>query len=583
MDSRRISEALLNTQANDADLRKELQLRLYSASNEIAVVAASASDFIGLTPESIVLRFGRPMLAIRQNAVVIETQGAESKVWRQRLITASSLLQSSIRSVGRIEVQGHPNYRWLGTDWLVRPDILVTNRHVARKFTRRAGQKFQFEIGIGQRLMSADVDFLEEIDKTQSSAFDLSKVLHVEDKDGSDLAFFRVTGSGLAGPILLSEHKAPPSDLIAAVGYPARDSRVPDQDLMERLYANVYDKKRIAPGKVVDEANSLLRHDRPTLGGSSGSVLMDFKTGEAVGIYFAGRFLESNYALSSDRLAERLNGLERGASRQSFTDLKITDQTELNTTGDTSISFTVPLHMTVRLGDVVTSSRVTSPSVPNAALTPSQGDARRTDEGSELLTEGRHEDYDGSQGYQSRFLGHDFAVEMPQVVQDSKAILDFPTEGNAKETVLRYQNYSVVMNKARRMCFLREIKVDGNLSRRTKRTNSLLDSCISRNYQIIGECYGNPPKFTRSHMTRRENPAWGSRDEAHFGNADSMHITNAVPQMKSFNAGIWLGLEDYALENGRADDMKICVITSPLLYTETLYATEEKSHYSSGK
>ena len=65
------------------------------------------------------------------------------------------------------------------------------------------------------------------------------------------------------------------------------------------------------------------------------------------------------------------------------------------------------------------------------------------------------------------------------------------------------------------------------------------------------ECYGNPPKFSRGHMTRREDPVWGKPDEAALGNADSMHVTNVTPQMQSFNAPIWLGLEDYALQHAR--------------------------------
>jgi endonuclease G len=44
-----------------------------------------------------------------------------------------------------------------------------------------------------------------------------------------------------------------------------------------------------------------------------------------------------------------------------------------------------------------------------------------------------------------------------------------------------------------------------------------------------------------------------------------MHVTNAVPQMQVFNAGIWLGLEDYALEHARQDDMRISVSTGPFL------------------
>jgi endonuclease G len=65
-------------------------------------------------------------------------------------------------------------------------------------------------------------------------------------------------------------------------------------------------------------------------------------------------------------------------------------------------------------------------------------------------------------------------------------------------------------------------------------------------------------------MTRREDPVWGSAEEAARGNDDSMHVTNVVPQMQAFNAPIWLGLENYALGNARDGGMRISVITGPL-------------------
>ena len=79
----------------------------------------------------------------------------------------------------------------------------------------------------------------------------------------------------------------------------------------------------------------------------------------------------------------------------------------------------------------------------------------------------------------------------------------------------------------------------------------------------MNECYGNPPKFSRGHMTRREDPAWGDPETAKRGNEDSMHVTNTVPQMQAFNSPIWLALEDYALQHAREDDMKISVFTGP--------------------
>jgi endonuclease G len=69
-------------------------------------------------------------------------------------------------------------------------------------------------------------------------------------------------------------------------------------------------------------------------------------------------------------------------------------------------------------------------------------------------------------------------------------------------------------------------------------------------------------------MTRREDPIWGTPAEAELGNVDSMHVTNTVPQMQPFNAGIWLALESYALENARSDRMRISVFTGPFLIAD---------------
>jgi endonuclease G len=73
------------------------------------------------------------------------------------------------------------------------------------------------------------------------------------------------------------------------------------------------------------------------------------------------------------------------------------------------------------------------------------------------------------------------------------------------------------------------------------------------------------PKFSRGHMTRREDPIWGmDMKEASLGNLDSMHVTNATPQVQMFNSPVWLGLENYALENSRQDKIKISVFTGPI-------------------
>jgi endonuclease G, mitochondrial len=113
------------------------------------------------------------------------------------------------------------------------------------------------------------------------------------------------------------------------------------------------------------------------------------------------------------------------------------------------------------------------------------------------------------------------------------------------------------------MCFFSAVNIDGNQYRKSKRVGWKWDPRIPKSQQIMAECYGDTPKFSRGHMTRREDPGWGTAAIAKRGNEDSMHVTNVTPQMQAFNAPIWLALEDYALEHAKEDEMKICVFTGP--------------------
>ncbi len=466
--------------------------------------------------ETIVLRTGRPVLAIKQDEAQLVFDDADSAVWNSRLQEARSYLVRATRAVGRIEAEGH-SLAWLGTGWLVAPDTIVTNRHVAAEFGRRSGTTFVFRQSPGGDLMRASIDLLEEVDREDSLTLELGQILHIEDADGPDIAFLRVEqidGSSSVSPIALAE--APqPDDFVAVIGYPARDSRIPDVDLMDRIFGNVYDKKRLAPGQVIEPRSGTLTHDCSTLGGNSGSVVLSLATGDAVGLHFAGRFLEANYAVSSQVVAQRLDAVQsRRASRQQ--------------------ALGVPDPFRAGSGD------------------------------GEVFVEAVAEDYLDREGYDASFLGEGPEAPLPEVTQGVDDVMTFELDGR-DEQVLKYEHFSVLMSASRRLCRYSAVNIDGNLSKSFARVGWRSDPRIPPSAQIRDEPYGNPPQFSRGHMTRREDPIWGSDEAAAHGNADSMHVTNAVPQMQPFNAGIWLDLEDYALQNARRDDMRISVFTGPFL------------------
>lgn len=524
--------------------------------------------------ETIVLRTGRPVLAIFDGEPKLEFRDTDSEVWRERLTKARDGIAHAINAVGRIELENNPRFDWVGTGWLIDEDIVVTNRHVAGEFARTGGSGFVFRNGpFGT--MRASIDFLEEIDNPATYTFVIQKVLHIEPEGGPDLAFVQVKpdpGRKLAAPVLLSSSTGAPQDQVAVIGYPARDSRIPEADLMEDIFGNVYNKKRLAPGQLIVGGDGVIQHDCSTLGGNSGSVVLGLQSGEALGLHFSGRFLEANFAVSAALVADRLARVKGSESRglpalppkhaptaraepQSPTPGDRNPTATATTPGE--ITFQVPLTISVRLG---APASITTMTTSSPAATVSVTSAAADTEADEQFDEGRVEDYADREGYQSDFLGHGIDVPLPVVESDD--ILTFDDRGETTSE-LKYTHFSVVMNQKRRMCFYSAVNINGKKARKAKRGPWKIDPRIDEGLQIIKECYGNEPKFARGHMTRREDPIWGTEDEAVLGNKDSMHVTNVTPQMQPFNAGIWLALESYALDHTRDDKMSICVFTGP--------------------
>src|SRR5260221_9158579 len=132
--------------------------------------------------------------------------------------------------------------------------------------------------------------------------------LYIEDAGGPDIAFFGVEVSGgdrmLAQPLRLADNILATKSA-AVIGYPAYDSHIPESELMERIFGKVYNKKRLAPGAVTAVEGECILHNCSTLGGNSGSAVVDLDSGAALGLHFSGTFFTTNYAVRADLLARR--------------------------------------------------------------------------------------------------------------------------------------------------------------------------------------------------------------------------------------------------------------------------------------
>jgi endonuclease G len=538
-----------------------------------------------LVEESIILRRQRPVLAILNNETrLVFIDQADSEIWEARLRTAKPLLDRAIPAVGRIELKGG-RLDWVGTGWLVAENIVVTNRHVANEFAMRKGEGFTFRMGHDGEITAA-VDFIQEIENPSTLVFKLVKPLHIEESPGPDLAFFEVEvrsgNTSLPKPIDLAA-KPVETENVATIGYPAYDSRIPEPDLMEQIYGRVYNKKRLAPGGVTRVEETRILHNCTTLGGNSGSVVFDLDNGNAVGLHFSGSFLATNYAVRSDVVAKLLARVRSGRTRPEAPSRKPAPSSAPRTVlsgraapanSGNSVTVTIPLTVTVSLGSPEPQTR--APRRDRATTPPP------ADDDANIAEEAAVADYRDRKGYQREFLGtRKLAVDLPTVERDADDVLEIEAEGGGggggKSGVeLRYEHFSVVMSRSRRMCFLSAVNIDGNLAKKTKRANWRWDPRLPKEQQIMNECYGPPPRFSRGHMTRREDPAWGDAKTAKRGNEDSMHVTNATPQMQAFNSPIWLALEDYALDHAKEDAMKISVFTGPYFHEDdpTMYGVQ---------
>jgi hypothetical protein len=246
---------------------------------------------LGLT--AVILLEGRPAILIQDGD--FRTPPHE---W-SRLTQCRDRVREVIARSGRVEVEGHLDYEWVGTASLVAPTTLMTNRHVAQEFCARVGPAWTFRQG-----MTSRIDFLGELGSTTSVEFEITDVIGLHEKH--DLALLRVQSVSPDGRVLpdpLSVAASEPRDLLGrdvyVVGYPALDSRRNEPEQLRQIFAEVYDVKRLQPGRTVGYSTmySAVEHDCSTLGGNSGSPVVDLETHQVIGLHFGGRFGVGNYAV----------------------------------------------------------------------------------------------------------------------------------------------------------------------------------------------------------------------------------------------------------------------------------------------
>ncbi len=469
-------------------------------------------------------------------------------------------IEAVIPSIGRVELPDHPSLPYGGTAFVVGDGMLMTNRHVAELFAVGVGrEELSFRSG-----RSAAVDFRHESGRAESLLFQITRVVMIHPY--WDMALLVAEGLAEVPPLGLSA--AAPGDLrereIVVVGYPALDSRN-NVDLQNRIFGGVFDVKRLQPGLLRERADipsfghmvSAVTHDSSTLGGNSGSAVVDVQTGTVLALHFAGRYLEANYAVPTHELA-----LDRRVV-----------EAAVNFDGGAA---------TPRAASW--DSLWTQADEPAAAVTPGRVGADAHDAGVEALVEPfRDENLSRRRGYDDGFLG--IRVPLPSASDDS--LVSRLDDGSP---VLPYEHFSVVVNKDRRLALFTASNVDADPRRKEPEagrdyTRSGLtglrdgdqekwftDPRIPAVHQLPDRFFTKDrASFDKGHIVRREDVAWGDTfEEIRRANGDTFHVTNCSPQVANFNRsvqrGLWGQLENLILKQAKTE--RYSIFAGPVLRSD---------------
>lgn len=474
----------------------------------------------------------------------------------------------------------------IGTGFLVSDRLLLTNNHVIES-AAQAGKllaEFRFEVPWGHGA-------------PQSLRFTLDPLAFFQTMPTDDLDFTLVAlGRGLDRDVPLTQFGCCPlsdSAVKHSVGEPVNIVQHPDGDLKQVVFRE---------NRIVHRDRQVLHYVADTEGGASGSPVFNDEWQVVALHHWGGPHLEQMDADGRPLRQDVNEGIRISAIVKKLRELRPhmpSPQQRLldealrapppGAFGTRTVAITGPrgpqrIVDTRRPGDFAHRAHVTIEDVTpyerhelaTSAEAPGGAEAARIDA-----------NYQNRRGYNPSFLDG-LLVPMPQLTARQRRIAArVRGTGTSNPHELKYQHFSVVMNAERKMAFFSICNIDGSRHLRVDRGTGRaagtpeaaerwsLDPRIPPDAQLNDDFYARVrttlPRardfFARGHLTKREDPNWGSATAAERANADTFHHPNGCPQLQNaFNnaPSVWRGIEDYILDAADNSNQRVTVITGPV-------------------
>lgn len=254
--------------------------------------------------EAIVLAELRPAFFVLESGIDFADAVEADPALLKAIQHNETALTAACKGVGRVDLVNHFSLPYAGTGFLIDDTLVVTNRHVAVVFAERLRSGYRFRKGRFGADIEARMDYRRFLGDPTRLRADVLEVLYIARDDEPDFALLRVAAQPDAQKLDLlgQRQKVELGDPVAVIGYPAEDGDRNDRALMDEVFRGKYEVKRFAPGFLTDRTDDgiTLMADYSSLGGNSGSPLVSLSDGRCLGLHFAGRFMENNYAVAAD-------------------------------------------------------------------------------------------------------------------------------------------------------------------------------------------------------------------------------------------------------------------------------------------